>query len=921
MLAPHPAEGKPLLAGTSRADRLLLGLYLPLYLVVLVLHVHESARSGLAQLPVFAQAVRGDYPVVAGYRLDPDPAVVVLAPWDRLLRIGERDLRGQGYVGVQAIGLARTSPGHPVTLRFERNGVEHRALLESRPHEFPWSRLPLLLLLPLFCTLVLLRAPDSAGARRFFLGFFTYAFAQAEFYGGPEWKTWLAQGVWTLAAPLSIAAMLEWARRFPEEMPDAARVSRLWPWGVALLWLVLVRGSYLTGWPLPGHLVARVSMAFHAGALALGLGVLCWNYAHAAAPGRRRLRWILLGTLLGSVPFVAALLAPLLAPEWQGFRQAYALGFLGTSVWISGLVLAVVRDNAFDVDRLLSATAAWSLSIGAAVIGLAVLVPALATGVANAFGFDPLSVRLVFAGMLGALAVPLGLRLRPRIDQLLFPGREALREGTERLLEELILCGDHEELLALAAQRSAALLSAEGHALYRAAPGGFRRVQAVGLELPDRLPASTAPRRLAPGNPPAQLASHGVAVVLPIHQDGRLDAFLCLGPKHSGDIYTRTDTDALAAVAARTEASRERLAKERADRESRAKTNLIAAASHDLRQPLHAVGLLAEALAGRVEDPETRELVERIGASTQDLDEMLTALLDRSKLDAGVVRAERGRVALEPLFEQLGHDFAGAAAAKGLALRIVPSRLAVESDRLLLIRILRNLVSNAIRYTSAGGVLVGARPRGAEVRIEVRDSGPGIPDRAQAEIFDAFHQLPGSSRAGLGLGLSIVDGLARVLGHAVELRSAPGRGSTFALRAPRSAGAARTPAAGPAAAAQPGTHRVLVVDDDDAVRAATSELLRGWGCEVRTAGGFEEALRIAAGWSPELALLDQQLGMDPPGSELAARLRQAHGDRIRIVLITAEADPARVEALRGAGLAVLRKPLAPARLRALLTAP
>jgi signal transduction histidine kinase len=919
-----PQARKAVLQGTNRADRWLLGAYLPLYLMVLALHVQESARSGLAQLPVFAQAVAGDYPVVAGYPLETDSSGSGLMPGDRLLRIGERDLRGQGYVGVQAIGLARTTPGRPVPLVFERGGVEHTVPLEARPHEHPWSRLPLLLLIPLLCTLVVLRAPGSPGAQRFFFGFVTYAFAQAEFYGGPEWKSWLAQSVWTVAAPLSIAGMIEWARRFPEEMPHAARVSRHWPWAVALLWLVLIRASYLTGWPLTGGWVGRVSMAFHAGALVFGIGVLTWNYAHAQAPGRRRLRWILLGTLLGSVPFVMALSAPLVAPEWSGFQQAFALGFLGTVVWITGLVLAVVRDNAFDVDRLIGATAAWSLAAGAAVVSLAVVVPAAASGVARYLDVEPLSVRFAFAVLLGALAVPLGVRLRPRIDSLLFPGREALREGTERLLEDLVHCRDGDDLLALAAERSAPLLGAEGFALYREEPGGgFRRVHAAGLALPARLPASVPlPPRLAAGNARGELAAQGVALLLPLRLDERLDAFLCLGRKRSGDIYTRTDTDALAAVAARVETTRERLAKEQADRESRAKTNLIAAASHDLRQPLHAVGLLAEALAGRLSDPETRELVERIGASTQDLDEMLTSLLDRSKLDAGAVRAVRERVELFAPFAQLQRDFAAAAEAKGLRLRVVPTKLAVESDRLLLLRILRNLVSNAVRYTKTGAVLVGARPRGAEVAIEVRDSGPGIPEHAREEIFDAFHQLPGSSRAGLGLGLSIVDGLARVLGHAVELRSALGRGSVFSVRASRATPAASGAlAARPAAPAPLAARRVLVVDDDPAVRHATVELLEGWGCEVRDAGSSEEALALAADWAPELVLADYQLGPGAPGTELVTRLRALHGTGLPALILTGDSEGPALESLRAAGFDVLRKPVRPARLRALLAAP
>jgi CheY-like chemotaxis protein len=219
-------------------------------------------------------------------------------------------------------------------------------------------------------------------------------------------------------------------------------------------------------------------------------------------------------------------------------------------------------------------------------------------------------------------------------------------------------------------------------------------------------------------------------------------------------------------------------------------------------------------------------------------------------------------------------------------------------------------------------VLVGARRRGADVAIEVRDSGPGVPEGAQREIFDAFHQLPGSSRTGLGLGLSIVEGLAQVLGHAVEVRSVVARGSVFSVRAARAAAAPeRGDAPLPPAAAPFAARRVLVVDDDAAVRRATAELLRGWGCEVREAGGADEALAAAADWEPEWVLADYQLGSGGTGTELVTRLRAAQGADLAAAIVTGDSEGPGLEALRAAGFLVLRKPVAPARLRALLAAP
>jgi len=176
-VGPTRSARKTVSARLGRADKLLLGLYLPAYLAVVALHAHEVARSGLAQLPVFVRPVLGDYPRVASYPVETDSSGSGLEPGDSLIRLGERDLRGVGYVGFQAIGLARTQPGQPAPLVFERAGERRTVALEARPHVRPWSRLPLLLLMPTVCVLVLLRSPDSVGARRLFVAIMTYGFA------------------------------------------------------------------------------------------------------------------------------------------------------------------------------------------------------------------------------------------------------------------------------------------------------------------------------------------------------------------------------------------------------------------------------------------------------------------------------------------------------------------------------------------------------------------------------------------------------------------------------------------------------------------------------------------------------------------------------------------------------------------------
>jgi signal transduction histidine kinase len=895
---------------------------LPLMAVVFAAHVEETARTGLAQLPVFARWNPGDYPQVGGYRLETDSSSSGLEVGDRLIRLGDRDLRGVGYLGFDAIGLARTTPGHPVEIVVERRGERRSLRIEARPHAQRWSRIPILLLIPTVCVLLLLRAPSQPDVQRFYICFMTYAIGQAHFYGGPEWKTWVAGAMWTAASVLMVFFMLRFTRLFPAEMPESRRVPVALPWVAAALYLVFVRVNYFLAWPLPLEWVPRVSFALHASTTLIGIGVLGWNYLHAWPAGKRRLRWILLGLALGSLPVIVAGAAALVLPGWVGLRLAFAAGFLASVIWMMGAVLAVVRDNAFDVDRLIGATAAWSLAVAGGVAGIAIAVPAVSAGLSKGFGLDPTTTRLALAAVLGALVIPLGARLRPHVDRILFPGRLALHEGAAELADALARCASPGELLERASRGMAALFDARGVAIYTREGSSLRLRRAEGIEPPpvlgDREALAT---RVHPRNAPPELEP-SAALVVPVRPGGRVESLVALGAKRSGDIYTTNDATILAGIAARIEMEWLGFQKRAADRESRAKTDLLAAASHDLRQPLHAVSLLSEALRDKLDDPEMRALAARIGESTHDLDEMLTGLLDRSKLDAGGVKAEVRDVALADVFAQLERDFELPAADRGVRLRIVPTRLAVRTDRLLMARILRNLVSNALRYAGAGAsVLVGARPRGDRVVIEVRDSGPGIPQASQRRIFEAFQQLEGGARGGLGLGLSIVDGLARVLGHEVAVRSAPGRGATFSVSAARSRAAAPAPAASraPGDAGVRVARRVLVVDDDARVRGATVAMLVGWGGEAREAASVAEAHRaLRDGWRPDLVLADYALGAGETGLELVAALRGTLGEDLQAIVVTAETDPERIARIRASGLPVLRKPVKPASLRALL---
>jgi signal transduction histidine kinase/CheY-like chemotaxis protein len=356
-------------------------------------------------------------------------------------------------------------------------------------------------------------------------------------------------------------------------------------------------------------------------------------------------------------------------------------------------------------------------------------------------------------------------------------------------------------------------------------------------------------------------------------------------------------------------------------RANQAKTRFLAAASHDLRQPMHALALTVGELRETARSPELAALARRIDRSVDALEDLLDALLDISKLDAGAVQPERRAFPLQPLLERLADEFAPAAEAKGLRFRVARTSLWTESDPTLLGRCLLNLVANAVRYTRAGGIAVGCRRRGGEAEIVVADSGIGIAAADRARIFEEFFQAgsPQRDRAqGLGLGLAIVERIARLLGHAVTVKSQPGRGSAFGVRVP--VVPPRPEAPGPAAvgtAIELAGLRVLVVDDEPDVRASLGGLLERWGCSVETAASGAEAI-TAGRAAPDFALCDLRLGADESGFDVLDQLKARWGPRLHGIIVTADATPEGIAEAQARGYPLLHKPVRPAKLRALV---
>ncbi len=366
------------------------------------------------------------------------------------------------------------------------------------------------------------------------------------------------------------------------------------------------------------------------------------------------------------------------------------------------------------------------------------------------------------------------------------------------------------------------------------------------------------------------------------------------------------------------------VAKATAERANQGKTRFLAAASHDLLQPLHAAGLFAGALAPKLADGEPRALLADLEQCLRSAEGVLTDLLDISKLDAGAVLPQVADFGVDELLGSLDAEFRLQAQGRGLALRVRRTRAVVRTDARLLRRILQNFLSNAIRYTERGTVLIGVRRRGERLRIEVWDTGPGIEDAQRDRIFEEFYRVrQGEERPergpaqGFGLGLAIVDRIAGVLGTPVTLRSRPGEGSVFAVEASRSTAAASA-APEPRPADSLAGLRVLVVDNDPAALRAMVALLESWGCSVQSAHG--EAGLPPTGWLRGLDLLvaDYHLDDDRTGAQLVTALRAQLKRPLPAILVTADgADAIRTEA-DAVGAIYLRKPVKPLALRTVL---
>lgn len=357
-----------------------------------------------------------------------------------------------------------------------------------------------------------------------------------------------------------------------------------------------------------------------------------------------------------------------------------------------------------------------------------------------------------------------------------------------------------------------------------------------------------------------------------------------------------------------------------------AKSRLIAVASHDLRQPLHALGLFAAQLHNHLDSMEQSRIARRINTAVESMNTLFDELMDISQLESGRLVPNISDFPIASVFKTIENTFDAVAREKGLLFRIVPSRAWVRSDPVLVQRIMSNLVCNAVRYTNEGGIVVGCRSRGEELHIEVWDSGPGIPDAERQSIFGEFYRLPSprdDNNTGLGLGLAIVERLCGLLHHSVELSSVMGKGSVFRIIMPRVS--SQSAIAEPAPPAHEDVEQfrrrlVVVIDDDSLVLESMGGLLRRWGCLVVASRSDRAVLAtlVEYGYPPDLIISDYHLSPGRTGIQAITQLREALGVAIPAFLISGDTDPELLNNVRASGYHLIKKPVGPRALRAML---
>jgi signal transduction histidine kinase/CheY-like chemotaxis protein len=907
----------------------------PLWLACFALSLLAAGRPVvLVPFLVSPGAAPGETPVITDFPPWTRPGA--LQRGDRVLAFGDASLAGAGRLRAAALAWAEATDEGRLEIVVERGG-ESRIVPWTGPVQPKWPTLLVSLGFALAAGVGLWLAPQTRMMQAAWPALMTTAFWMAGYFGrepgGLLAAFWVRSFAFVFMLPLYVRA----TRYFATNDDGAVRWARGWPALLAVNGLAVANTEALGFVPVAwSQLATHVAMAA-GGALMLAIGVV--NYRASRPRVRRRFRWLLLGLWVSQLPLiftVSLYFARIdLGGDWWLASQLATL-----AVPLAGGI-AVFRDDLFDVDRLLSSTLLLSVLGAAALVGFGAGAPAVSRLLERRAGFAAEAASALAGFLLAGGLLGLGVAGWQGLRRFALRGERRLEAEAERLFAGVAGCQKLRELAALLGDRLPLAWRTAGAAVYAGPAGALLRVHgpldesAFPAAFPEALPAAWLAALEGAERP--QPAPGADALLVPVRRDGELALVVALGPKRSGDVFTAHERALVAAVASRASGVLERLErddllaaarglheelvreKEALGHASDSKSMLLATAGHDLRQPLHALELFLAALAERVTEPEARALLERARGSARTVEQTFDGILDAARLDAGVLEPDRRDVPLAELFAELERDARPIADAKGLALRVRTTPLFVNSDPLLLRSILQNLLGNALRYTERGGVLLAARRRGGEVRIEVVDTGPGIEPGEQERLFRAWERGEARGDGGAGLGLALAVRMSRLLGHRLALRSRPGRGSRFAVSAPAAAPAQRgAPAAAGLRGAGGKTPTAALLDDDAAALEALEALLRGWGVDVVSATAPEPWLAAVSAHAPDVLLVDLRLAAGASGLDAVARARAALGAPVPALVLSGDRSAAAEAEVRAAGLLLLAKPVEPVRLRAAL---
>ena len=553
----------------SALDVVLLTTVVPLWIAAFSLHVRQVATGRLAWVGVFVTSpAAGEYPQVRGFWRGMAGERSGLEVGDRLTSVGGMDLRGAGPVGFAARAQAAAGVDLRVPVAFERDGALRQAVLQLDPARFPWRIAPFVAGLVIAGVAVLLRVPDLPIGRAFFLAAIAYAAQWTFFAGGPPLQT-EAWAVFFFAASLVVFPLcLRVALLYPADAVPAGKRLPHWPWLFAVYGPVAF--SWVFGTPLAPPLGQQAPMLLNVAFITTLLAVLTRNYRRSGPVGRRQLKWALLGLYVGLTPMLAVDTVAAFLPRWWWMHEVVAVFLLAIP---AGLLVGIAWFNLFDVDRLITATAVYSILSFFVLAGLLILAPLAARASSVSLGVDPFVGQIVLSAFLAAAVFPARNAVRRPVERLLFAERFALRAGVDRLLREVVDGNSAADLIAEARVRLVALLRPERCDAYAlggpsAAPlftpleGAAAGVESISAAGPvaraiegDGAPLDLQGGRRAGGGGAIDAARRRAleplkaSVVLPVLRGQSLVGFFVLGPKRSGDVYTETDLVFLGAVA------------------------------------------------------------------------------------------------------------------------------------------------------------------------------------------------------------------------------------------------------------------------------------------------------------------------------------------------------------------------------------